>query len=120
MFEKIKYILFDFSDNFKHDFLNTLKKSAAFFIIGIIAVTLKNSIEFAGFLGSLCIFIFGFMWGRSLINSLAILSTVSNNFMIRLTLTIVLYAIGIIFGYIYFLWCLIKMLIILIKKQIQK
>ncbi len=116
MFSKLKYILFDFSDNFKNDFLNNFKKSAVFLVVGIIALLLSEILESAGAVAGGCILIFGFLWGRSLIASLSILGGISNNIMIKWTILIFLYIIGIAFGYIYFLWCVIKMIVVLIKK----
>lgn len=117
MFSKLKYILFDFSDDFKNDFLNTLKKSAAFLVVGIIALFLSEILEPASIIAGGCILIFGFIWGRSLISSLAIFGSISNNFIIRLFMVVIIYGISIAFGYIYFLWCFIKFIICLIKQS---
>lgn len=117
MFSKLKYILFDFSDNFKNDFLNTLKKSIAFLVIGVIALLLSGVLDPASIVAGGCILIFGFLWGRSLISSLAIFGSISNNFIIKLFLVVFIYAISIAFGYIYFLWCFIKFIICLIKQS---
>lgn len=115
MFSKLKYILFDFSDNFKNDFLGLFKKSIAFLVIGIIMFPFMDKVEVIGVIGGVALFIFGFMWGRDLISSLAVFGSISNNVMIKWTILIFLYIIGIAFGYIYFLWCVIKMIVVLIK-----
>lgn len=118
MFAKLKYILLDFSDNFKNDFLDAFKKSVVFLVVGIIAGIVQGiaNVEVAGAIAGGCILAFGFVWGRSLVSSLAILGTISNNLMIRITLIVLIYAIAIGVGYIYFLWCLIKMIVVVIKK----
>lgn len=117
MFSKLKYILFDFSDNFKNDFLDVFKKSVAFLVVGIIALIIYGftNLEAAGIVAGGCELIFGFMWGRNLVSSLAILGSISNNFIIRMFLIVIIYAIAIVVGYIYFLWCLIKMIVIAVK-----
>lgn len=121
MFAKLKYILFDFSDNFKNDFLDAFKKSVVFIVVGIIAgiVQAIADIEVAGAIAGGCIVIFGFIWGRSLVSSLAILGNISKNFIIRMYLILLIYVIAICVGYIYFIWCLIKMIVILIKKVLK-
>lgn len=43
MFSKLKYILFDFSDNFKSDYLSLTKKTIIFLVAGIIMFSFKNS-----------------------------------------------------------------------------
>ena len=47
MFSKLKYILFDFSDNFKNDYLSLTKKTIIFLVAGIIMFSFKNSIDFS-------------------------------------------------------------------------
>lgn len=115
MFSKLKYILFDFSDNFKNDFLGLLKKTIAFLVIGIIMFPFMDKAEVIGGIGGVLLFIFGFLWGRDLVSSLAGLENICGNIMIKWTILIFLYIIGIVFGYIYFLWCVIKMIVVLIK-----
>lgn len=115
MFAKLKYILFDFSDNFKNDFLGLLKKTAVFLIVGIIAMLLSDLIEPAGYVAGGCELIFGFLWGRNLIASFIDFSSISSNFIIKWAIVIFVFIIGIAFGYIYFLWCVIKMIVVLIK-----
>lgn len=117
MFSKLRYILFDFSENFKSDFLNTLKKSAIFLAVGIIALFLSTVLEPASLVSTGCILIFGFIWGRSLISSLAILGSISNNFIIKWCILIFIYVVSIAFGYVYFLWCTVKFIIYLIKES---
>ena len=116
MFSKLRYILFDFRDNFKNDFLDLFKKSIAFLVLGIIMFPFADKSEVVGGIGGVLLFVFGFMWGRDLISSLAIFGSISSNIMIKWTILIFLYLIGIAFGYIYFLWCVIKMIVVLIKK----
>lgn len=118
MFAKLKYILFDFSDDFVNDFLDAFKKSVIFLMVGIIAGIVQEvaSVEVAGAVAGGCMLVFGFVWGRSLVSSLAILGTISNNLMIRITLIVLIYAIAICVGYIFFLWCLIKIIVVFIKK----
>lgn len=42
MFSKLKYILFDFSDNFKNDYLSLTKKTIIFLVAGIIMFSFKK------------------------------------------------------------------------------
>ncbi|MCM1234980.1 MAG: hypothetical protein NC489_33190 [Ruminococcus flavefaciens] len=117
MFSKLKYILFDFSENFKNDFLGLFKKSIAFLVIGIIMFPFMDKVEIIGGIGGVALFMFGFLWGRGLVSSLAGLGSISSNIIIKWTILIFLYIIGIAFGYIYFLWCVIKMIVVLIKNN---
>lgn len=63
MFSKLKYILFDFSDNFKNDYLSLTKKTIIFLVAGIIMFSFKNSNNTVYTIGCFAIIIFGFLWG---------------------------------------------------------
>lgn len=115
MISRLKYILFDFSDNFKTDFLDLLKKSIAFLIIGIIAFIFADLSDIVEIIASAGIVIFGFVWGRGLFAGLLGFSNLSNNLVIKIAILVFSFTIGIFAGYIYFLWCLIKMAIVFIK-----
>ena len=119
MFSKLKYILFDFSDNFKNDYLSLTKKTIIFLVAGIIMFSFKNSNNTVYAIGCFAI-IFGFLWGINLANSLFSFTNISSNVMIRMTLKLIVFAISFIFGYIYFIWSTIKFIIFLIKKQAKK
>ena len=118
MFSKLKYILFDFSDNFKNDYLSLTKKTIIFLVAGIIMFSFKNSNNTVYTIGCFAIIIFGFLWGINLANSLFSFTNISS--MIRMTLKLIVFAISFIFGYIYFIWSTIKFIIVLIKKQAKK
>lgn len=120
MFSKLKYILFDFSDNFKNDYLSLTKKTIIFLVAGIIMIAFINSNHAVYTIGCFAIIIFGFLWGINLANSLFSFTNISSNVMIRMTLKLIVFAISFIFGYIYFIWSTIKFIIVLIKKQAKK
>jgi hypothetical protein len=120
MFSKLKYILFDFSDNFKNDYLSLTKKTIIFLVAGIIMFSFINSNNTVYTIGCFAIIIFGFLWGINLAKSLFSFTNISSNIMIRMTLKLIVFAISFIFGYIYFIWSTIKFIIVLIKKQAKK
>ena len=120
MFSKLKYILFDFSDNFKNDYLSLTKKTIIFLVAGIIMFSFKNSNNTVYTIGCFAIIIFGFLWGINLANSLFSFTNISSNVMIRMRLQKLLVLMSFIFGYIYFIWSTIKFIIFLIKKQAKK
>ncbi len=117
MFSKLKYILFDFSDDFKENYLTLIKKSIAFLILGIIMFPFMDKVEVIGGIGGIALFIFGFLWGRNLTASLSGLYNLPRNIIIKWLILIALFAVGIVFGYIYFLWCTIKFIVVLIKNR---
>jgi hypothetical protein len=120
MLSKIKYVLFDFSDNFKNDFITMFKKSIAFLVIGVIMYALKNVNETVGYIGAIGILIFGIMWGKNLVTFLASIASLPQNVMIKWTCLFILFIICFCLGYIYFAWCVVKMIIYLIKKHSSK
>lgn len=120
MFSKLRYILFDFSDNFKNDFLSVFKSSIAFLIIGMIAKAFTNKFEYADIIAIICLLVFGFMWGKNLTTALVNFSNITSNAVLKWTIMLIMFAIGTLFGYIYFAWCLVKMIIVLIKKLAGK
>lgn len=115
MFSKLKYILFDFSNNFKNNFLALFKKSIIFLIVGIVASIFSGTSEIIELISGGGIVIFGFMWGRNLFADLLGFSNLSNNIVIKISILIFAFTIGIFAGYIYFVWCLIKTAIIFVK-----
>ncbi len=120
MFSKLRFILLDFSDNFKNDFLSTFKKSIAFLIAGIIAYAFIDKFEYAYIIAAIGLFGFGFIWGRNLTTSLVNFSNITSNVVLKWTIMLIMFVIGTAFGYIYFAWCLIKMIIVIIKKLANK
>lgn len=120
MISRLKYILFDFSNNFKDDFLSTLKKSIALLIIGVIGSVFMDKADFMGIIAGIGLFGFGFIWGRTLTTALVDFSNITSNIMLKWTIMIFMLAIGIAFGYIYFVWCLIKMIVVVIKQLANK
>ena len=120
MFAKLKYIFLDFSDYFKKDFISTLKRSVIFLIIGIVTLFIPGSSGVLSLIKGLSFLIFGLFWSRDLVSSLTTAALLPKNVMIKMVLLIVLYAVCLIVGYIYFLWCIIKMIIIMIKPKGKK
>lgn len=120
MISKIKYVLFDYSNNFKNDFMKLFKKSIAFLIIGIIFFALNGVNETFGFIGSISLIIFGIMWCRNILVFLTGLSLFPKNVILKWTCMLIAFMICFCLGYIYFLWCSIKMLIIFVKKATKK
>lgn len=122
--QRVKYVLFDFSENFKDDFLNTLGKSVVFIIgtvvFGIISAILGGSNEIVYGIAAVCAIITGILWGRSFssVFSLgdAIRSIFSNNVIMQWFALILSYVAIFLLGWVYFLWCVIKFVICLIKK----
>ena len=120
MFSKLKYILFDFSDNFKQDYLSLVKKTIIILVAGIIMYAFGGQKGAIYTIGCIAILVFGLLWGINLVKMLYGAVNVSSNLMIRLTLKIILYVISFIFGYVYFVWSTVKFIIVLIKKSKKK
>ena len=116
MIEKIKYILFDFSDEFKNDFLNTFKKTLVFLIIGAVGLALVSVNDVFSAVGGLGIVVFGFLWGREFVGSVSSFGNNINNFIFKLFWIIFMFFIALAVGYVYFAWCVIKIIIFYIKK----
>lgn len=120
MFAKLKYIFLDFSDDFKSDFKSTLKKSIVFLIIGIITLFFSSSSGAVSLIRGLSFLIFGLFWSRDLVSSLTTAALLPKNVMIKMVLLLALYVVCLIIGYFYFLWCIIKMIIIFAKPKEKK
>lgn len=120
MIEKIKYVLFDYSEGFKNDFIATLKKTIAFLIIGAVCLPLSGVNEVFSVVGGLGIVVFGFMWGREFVGSISTMGNTINNFIFKLFWIIFMFAIALVVGFAYFVWCLIKIVIYYIKKNVTK
>lgn len=116
MIEKIKYILFDFSDGFKNDFFNTFKKTIIFLIAGAVCLPLSGVNEVFSVIGGLGIVVFGFLWGREFVASISSFGNFMNNSIFKLFWIIFMFLIALTIGYIYFAWCVIKIIIFYIKK----
>lgn len=120
MFSQLKYILFDFSDNFKQDYLSLVKKTIVILIAGIIMYAFGEQKGAIYTIGCMAILVFGLLWGINLIKMLYGAANVSSNYMVRLTLKFLLFVISFIFGYIYFVWSTVKFIIVLIKNSKKK
>lgn len=120
MISKLKYILLDFGNDFKNDFLNTLKKSIVLLIIGIAGFIFKEKADFMIIAAIIGLLGFGFIWARNLTSSLVNLSNITSNVVLKWTIFFITFTIGTIFGYIYFIWCLIKMIVVVIKQIAKK
>lgn len=118
MFSQLKYILFDFSDNFKQDYLSLVKKTIVILIAGIIMYAFGKGAIYM--IGCMAILVFGLLWGINLIKKLYGAANVSSNYMVRLTLKFSLFVISFIFGYIYFVWSTVKFIIVFIKNSKKK
>lgn len=119
MLQSIKYILFDFSDDFKKDYLNTLTKSILFLILGIVLMMIgsKANNENLEAIGSFSILIFGLFWGVNLYRRFIDFKNLSQNFVIKVFIFGFVLFVSICFGYIYSVWGLIKLVIWFIIKQ---
>ncbi|WP_296968452.1 hypothetical protein [uncultured Eubacterium sp.] len=117
----LKKLLFDFSDDFKNTYKNVLKKSIVFLIMALLLAPFTGRSSIVGAICLICLIAFGFIWGKNMVDSLvafgSILGGISNNAAIRITVTILFYIIGIVIGYIYFLWSTIKFIICLVKRK---
>lgn len=120
MFSKLKYILFDFSDNFKQDYLSLVKKTIIILVAGIIMYAFGGQKGAIYTIGCIAILAFGLLWGINLIKMLYDAANVSSNYMVRFTLKFLLFVISFIFGYIYFVWSTVKFIIVLIKNSKKK
>lgn len=120
MLSKLKYIFLDFSDDFKRDFISTLKKSVIFLIIGIVTLFISDSSGAVSLIKGLSFLIFGLFWCRDLVAALTAAVLLPKNIMIKLVLLLALYVVCLFIGYIYFLWCIVKMVVILIKPKEKK
>lgn len=116
MINKIKYILFDFSDGFKNDFIAILKKTIAFLIVGAVCLPLSGVNEVFSVVGGLGFVVFGFMWGREFVSSISSMGNMINNIIFKLFWIIFMAAISLIFGFVYFIWCVIKIIVYYIKR----
>lgn len=122
MLEKIKYIFTDFSDNFKNDFISTLKKSIAFLMAGIIASFFINSSE-SGIAELVCavgFIAFGIIWAKRVYSALSTLILIPQNIVIKAFLFLAVSIVCMILGYLYFAWGIIKLLLIAGKNVASK
>lgn len=120
MFQKIKYVLFDFSDGFKNNFMALFKKTAVLLVIGLIVCCLGSINETLSMIGGACLVVFGFLWGRDLVGTLVNLTSSINNFFFKFFAFIFTIAIALLVGFVYFLWCVIKIIIYYVKKSSAK
>lgn len=120
MIEKIKYVLLDFSDGFKNNFMVLFKKTAVFLIVGLVLLPFSGVAEFFTLVSGLCLVVFGFLWGRNLISGIASFGNSISNFFFKIFWIIFTFAAALIFGFIYFIWCVIKIVIYYIKKNTGK
>lgn len=129
MLNKIKYVLFDFSENFKNDFVNLFKKTAILLALGIILFLVgcisSSSDIFAaiGSIGMILMVIFGFIWGRNFTSVTSLFQTIqrhnANNIIINLFCIVFSFLFSLVIGFIYFIWCVVKMIIYTIKSKNQ-
>ena len=117
MFQALKRTLFDYSENCKADIVYLLKKTCAFLIVGLILSPFMERVEWLGLIGGICLIIFGFQWGRGLFGAVDFATSLTSNVVLKWTFLIIGFGIICCLGYIYFLWCMIKLLIIFIKNQ---
>lgn len=120
MLAKLKYIFLDFSDVFKNDFINSLKKSVIFLIAGIVLYSLQNVNDTCGTIGALCLIIFGIFWCKNLFSALIHSISIPNNIVLKWVLYAIIAIVCFVIGYIYFVWSIVKMLIYYIKKNSKK
>ncbi|MDO4154759.1 MAG: hypothetical protein Q4E21_07920 [Clostridia bacterium] len=116
MFSKLKYILFDFSDTCKNDILSETKRTIVFLIVGLIAFPFIGKSEWLGGIGGLCLCVFGFMWGRALVSSLAGLGSLIKNDMLKWMFIIIFFGVCVLIGFIYFVWCMVKLIVMAVRK----
>lgn len=114
MFSKIKYVLFDYSDKFKDDFWSLFTKTALLLIAGIIMFALSGINDTLGSIGAFALLIFGLIWGREIVGLIPPPSFVSN-FVIRMFWIMFSFMLSFIVGFIYFAWCVVKIVICYIK-----
>lgn len=119
MFEKIRYILFDFSEGFKNDFIAMFKKTVFFLVMAAICLPLSDVNEFFSLVGGFGMVAFGFMWGRSFVDSVLSFGNAINNFIFKLFWIILIFAISLVLGFAYFIWCVFKYIICLMKSKPQ-
>ncbi len=117
MFSALKRTLFDYSDGCKQEILYLLKKTCAFLIVGFPLFLFMERIEWLGGIGGICLMIFGFQWGRGLLGAVDFATRLTNNGFLKWTILIIGFGIVTVLGYIYFIWCMIKLLIIFIKNR---
>lgn len=121
MLQSIKYILFDFSDSFKKEFLGILKKAVWFLLIGIIAL-IVNEIAPNDVVDTIAAFGFGIyamFFGISFFRRLIDMSKIISNDIVRLMMYPIAFLIAYFFGLVYSIWGLIKLLIWLIKNKLK-
>lgn len=117
MFRALKRTLFDYSEDYRADILYLLKKTLLFLTVGLVTFPFANQVEFLGYIGSLCLIVFGFQWGRGLLGAVDFATRLTNNVFLKWILLIIGFAVVSVLGYIYFTWCMIKLLIIFIKNK---
>lgn len=117
MFSALKRTLFDYSDGCKQEILYLLKKTCVFLIVGLILFPFMGRIEWLGGIGGICLIIFGFQWGRGLLGAVDFATRLTNNGFLKWMILIIGFGIVAALGYIYFLWCMIKLIVILIKNR---
>lgn len=120
MFERIKYVLFDFSEGFKNDFVGMFKKTVVFIVLAAVCLPLSGVNEIFSLAGGFGVVAFGFMWGRSFVSSISSLGNSINNIIFKLFWIIFMFALSLVLGFAYFVWCLVKMVIYCIKKSSTK
>lgn len=120
MIGKIKYILLDFSEGFKNNFMALFKKTAILLIVGLALLPLNGVAEVFTLISGVCIVVFGFLWGRSFIGEVASFGNSINNFFFKIFWVIFMFATALVFGFVYFAWCVVKIIIYYIKKNISK
>lgn len=117
MFQALKKTLFDYSNGCKEEILYLLKKTCAFLIVGLILFPFMEHVDWLGGIGGICLIIFGFQWGRGLLNSVGLAMSFTNNGILKWIILIIGFGIVCCLGYVYFIWCMIKLLIIFIKNK---
>lgn len=117
MLRALKRTLLDYSEGCKEDILYLLKKTCAFLIVGLILSPFMERVEWLGGIGGICLIIFGFQWGRGLLGAVDFATRLTNNSFLKWTILIIGFGIVCCLGYIYFLWCMIKLLIIFMKNK---
>lgn len=119
MIQKIKYVLFDFSEGFKNNFMALFKKTAALLVIGLIACCLGSISETLSMIGGGCLVVFGFLWGRDFVGTIFNLASSINNFFFKIFAFIFTIAIALLVGFVYFMWCVIKVIVYYIKRSVN-
>lgn len=119
MFSALKRTLFDYSEECKADILYLLKKTCAFLIVGLIFFVIGEQIdiEWVAGIGGLCLLIFGFQWGRGLFGAVDFAVRFIKDGVLKWVFLFLGCGFIACLGYIYFLWCMIKLLIIFIKNN---